>query len=44
VAAAEYNRWRRAEKVIGLFGSFKSLMTNDKIEAPDDGAASSKSR
>jgi Arc/MetJ family transcription regulator len=44
VAVAEYNRRRRAEEIIGLFGSFKSLMTNDEIEALDDEATGSKSR
>ena len=44
IAVMEYNRRRRAEEAIGLFGSFKSLMTNDEIEALDDEATGSKSR
>ncbi len=33
VALAEFNRRRRAEEVIKLFGTFKSLPTNEELEA-----------
>ena len=32
-ALAEFNRRRRAEEVIKLLGTFKSLPTNDELEA-----------
>ncbi len=32
-ALEEYNHTRRVEKVIAMFGTFKTIMTNDEIEA-----------
>lgn len=32
-ALEEYNHKRRVENVIAMFGTFKTMMTNDEIEA-----------
>ncbi len=32
-ALKEYNQNRRVEKVIAMMGTFKTIMTNDEIEA-----------
>lgn len=36
-ALEEYNHKRRVENVMKMFGTFKTMMTNDEIEALEEG-------